>query len=114
MSSTFYLHFIPVILFTTFVFDLSSTEISSNQEINLVNGNELEYSFVNMNLEKNLATIPVSPDYHIAVQNNSTTLENETLSVLHQSHFISSNISGQRSNELTDIETIVSETWGKY
>lgn len=74
----------------------------------------MEYSFVNMNLEKSLATIPVSPDYHTAVQNNSTTLENETLSVLHQSHFISSNISGQRSNELTDIETIVSETWGKY
>ncbi|CAH8566628.1 unnamed protein product [Schistosoma guineensis] len=93
------------------VIDNKCVEISSNQEINLVNGNELEYSFVNMNLEKNLATIPVSPDYHTAVQNNSTTLENETLSVLHQSHFISSNISGQRSNELTDIETIVSETW---
>ncbi|CAH8570049.1 unnamed protein product [Schistosoma margrebowiei] len=93
------------------VIDNKCVEISSNQEINLVNGNELEYSFVNMNMEKNLATIPVSPDYHTAVQNNSTSLENETLSVLHHSQFISSNISGQRSNELTDIETIVFETW---
>ncbi|VDO84027.1 unnamed protein product [Schistosoma margrebowiei] len=96
------------------VIDNKCVEISSNQEINLVNGNELEYSFVNMNMEKNLATIPVSPDYHTAVQNNSTSLENETLSVLHHSQFISSNISGQRSNELTDIETIVFETWSKY
>ncbi|CAI2730001.1 unnamed protein product [Schistosoma spindalis] len=93
------------------VIDNKCVEISSSQEINLVNGNELEYSFVNMNLEKNSAIIPVSPDYHVAVQNNSRSLENETLSVLHQSHFIGSNISGQRSNEYTDIETIVSETW---
>ncbi|CAH8516193.1 unnamed protein product [Schistosoma turkestanicum] len=97
------------------VTDNKCVEISSNQQVNLASGNELEYSFVNMNLEKNSATVPVSSDYHLPItaagQNNSGSIEDETLSVIHQPRLIASNISGQRPSKLIDVETVVSETW---
>ncbi|KAK4470558.1 hypothetical protein MN116_006101 [Schistosoma mekongi] len=97
------------------VIDNKCVEISTNQQVNLVNGNDPDFSSAGLNIDRNSATAPIPPAIHItypvATENNLAGLENRTSFKLQQLRLITTNNSEQKQKEIANLKTNVAETW---
>lgn len=97
--------------------DLFFLEISTNQHVNLVNGNDPDFSSAGLNIDRNLVNPPIPPVIHITypveTEKNLASLENRTSFKLQHSRLVTTNISEQRQKEIADLKTDFAESWSK-
>ncbi|KAH8871573.1 hypothetical protein KSF78_0006272 [Schistosoma japonicum] len=97
------------------VIDNKCVEISTNQHVNLVNGNDPDFSSAGLNIDRNLVNPPIPPVIHITypveTEKNLASLENRTSFKLQHSRLVTTNISEQRQKEIADLKTDFAESW---